>query len=618
MRIRWATATWLTVLTAGPVGVGDVPSAAQTVEIQGKLDAVTVYRGQALVTRLVEVPGPAGLREVVVTKLPDRVVPGSIHAESADGVVVRSVRYRVRPVSQDVRQEVRQIDLGIREVQEKLDANARYRQLNQGYGAYLTALEQFTAPTANVELTRGVLNAETLKALTLFLFEQRQALADKELKLNREQQTLSEQIDLLQRQRNELTGGSARTVREAVVFVELPDASGGRLRLRYLVDQATWSPSYNVRAGADREQVLVEYNASIQQRSGEDWSDVAMTLSTATPSLVAKAPTLTALTVALARITEPMQSFGKGEGGYAQIQQQLRQRKQQLEDTRNNRDFFQQQAEQKASSPPMQMPEVWNAEFNLDAELALNRAAGDLQVLDLVNPERIAAKSPSALRGDEGVSVTYSLPGRTTLPSRSDRQLIQIASLPMKGEFYRVASPVLTNYVYEEAAVTNDAQMVLLAGPVSAYLAGQFVGHGDIPTVAAGQSFTVGLGIDSSLRATRELIKKRATIQGGNRLVTFTYRLAVENFGASPAAIRLMDRLPRAKESDIKVTLEDPGVELCADRTYQTTQRAKGILRWDTKVPAQAIGPEALAIEYEFRLEYDKQMSITGLASAGR
>ncbi len=612
MRIRWATATWLTALTAG-LSV----SAAQTVEIQGKLDAVTVYRGQALVTRLVEVPGPAGLREVVVTKLPDRVVPGSIHAESADGVVVRSVRYRVRPVSQDVRQEVRQLDLDIRETREKLDANARYRQLNQGYGAYLTALEQFTAPTANVELTRGVLNAETLKALTLFLFEQRQTLADKELKLNREQQTLSEQIDLLQRQRNELTGGSARTVREAVVFVELPDARGGKLRLRYLVDQATWSPSYNVRAGADRQQVLVEYNASIQQRSGEDWSDVAMTLSTATPSLVAKAPTLTALTVALARITEPMQSFGKGKGGYAQIQQQLRQRKQQLEDTRNNLDFFQQQAEQKASSQ-MQSADVWNAEFNLDAEMALNRAAGDLQLLDLVNPERIAAKSPSAPRGDEGVSVTYSLPGRTTLPSRSDRQLIQIASLPMKGEFYRVASPVLTNYVYEEAAVTNDAQMVLLAGPVSAYLAGQFVGHGDIPTVAAGQSFTVGLGIDSSLRATRELIKKRETIQGGNRLVTFTYRLAVENFGASPAAIRLMDRLPRAKESDIKVTLEDPGVELCADRTYQTTQRAKGILRWDTKVPAQAIGPEALAIEYEFHLEYDKQMSITGLARAGR
>jgi hypothetical protein len=41
-----------------------------------------------------------------------------------------------------------------------------------------------------------------------------------------------------------------------------------------------------------REPVPVEYNASIEQMSGEDWSDVRMTLSTATPSLVARAPEL--------------------------------------------------------------------------------------------------------------------------------------------------------------------------------------------------------------------------------------------------------------------------------------------------------------------------------------
>ena len=56
-----------------------------------------------------------------------------------------------------------------------------------------------------------------------------------------------------------------------------------KFRLRYLVDQASWAPSYNVRADAKREKVLLEYNASIQQKSGEDWTGVQMTLSTATP-----------------------------------------------------------------------------------------------------------------------------------------------------------------------------------------------------------------------------------------------------------------------------------------------------------------------------------------------
>src|ERR1700686_1511857 len=90
---------------------------------KGRLDEVTVYRGQALVTRLVEVPGAAGLREVIVTELPEHVQPASIYAESADGVEVRSVLYRIRPVEQDVREEVRKLDEQIRSVQDHVQTN---------------------------------------------------------------------------------------------------------------------------------------------------------------------------------------------------------------------------------------------------------------------------------------------------------------------------------------------------------------------------------------------------------------------------------------------------------------------------------------------------------------
>ena len=61
------------------------------------------------------------------------------------------------------------------------------------------------------------------------------------------------------------------------------------------------------------------------------------------------------------------------------------------------------------------------------------------------------------------------LASRTSLPSRSDRQLIQIAALPLKGDFYRLATPVLTSFVYEEARLTNNSDRVLLAGFVNPY-----------------------------------------------------------------------------------------------------------------------------------------------------
>jgi len=608
-------ALWLlVVLICGVSQVWAVESAGTP----GKVDAVTVYRGQALVTRLVELPGPAGLREVVLSDLPEHVVPGSIHAESADGVEVRSVRYRVRPVMQDVREEVRKLDEQIRGVQDQQQANARQQQLAAEQGAYLAKLEQFVAPTANVELTKGVLNAGTLKELTEFLYAQRKALAEDELRLRLEQRDLNEQLDLLQRRRRELTGSSSRTAREAVVFVNLQKADGGRLRLRYLVNRATWSPSYNIRAGDDRGQVLVEYNASIQQQSGEDWNDVAMTLSTATPSLVAKAPALTELRVALARPSAEQQAEQLRKGkDYKAARRELRQRQVIASNLRNAPAFAPGQSLAQSAEGEQRGAAIWS--FGLaDKDEELNRLAGELQNLDLISRERITRKGTSRPETDEEITVTYQVAARTSLPSRSDRQLIRIAPLLLKSEFYKVATPVLTSYVYEEAAVTNESEMVLLAGPVATYLAGQFVGHGTIPTVSVGQGFTAGFGIDSSLRAARELVERKETIQGGNRVVDFTYRLALENFGTVPAVVRLLDRLPVGEKSDIKITFNDTGRELSDDATYQHTRRKKGILRWEVEVPAHAQGPEAMAIEYQFRLEYDKQMTIGGLPVARR
>ena len=37
------------------------------------------------------------------------------------------------------------------------------------------------------------------------------------------------------------------------------------------------------------------------------------------------------------------------------------------------------------------------------------------------------------------------------------------------------------------------------------------------------------------------------------------------------------------------------------------------MLRWDVKVPAQAIGTAAFTLDYQMQMEYDKQLSIAGL-----
>ena len=622
---RFCIALLLTISTAVAV------QAAEPVTTDGRLTEVTVYQGQALVTREIDIDSAEGLLEIVVTGLPESVLAGSLFAEPEGEVQVRSVRYRARPIEADVREEVRELDQLIQEVSDKLSAIVEERTVLNERKAYLDKLKEFSAVTSQTELKNGVLNAETIKDLTEFVFSERDEISQRELELAQDERAQNREMELLKRKRDTIAQGSARTVREAVVFINAPEAGPAKIRLSYLVSNATWNPSYNLRATEARDEISIEYNASIQQMSGEDWNDVQMVLSTATPSLVAKAPRLEPLSIKLGSPTpataqpEVAENYRLMRENIANISKARGQQAvAQAADGANAPadalfgqavgEAVQSRGRSAAGGAAGGLGSWSFAEQTRSIDSELNTYARQLQLMDFNNSlSALRQEDEKAANGVEGVSVSYRLANSTSLPSRSDRQLIQIASVPLEGEFYRIATPVLTSFVYEEAKLTNTSDQVFLAGPVATFLGGEFVGRGDLPTVAIGESFTVGLGIDSSLKANRKLVKKDERTQGGNRLVDFVYELSLENFGDEPVEVRLLDRLPTVGENDIKVTLVKSDEELSKDDDYQQTDRKEGILRWGIEVPARAIGPEKKSLQYTMQIEYDKQLSIEGM-----
>jgi len=648
--------------------------AADPIKLPGKIESVTVYRGQALVTRVVDVTAPAGVSEVTITDLPDRIIPGSVYAESSDGVAIHSVRYQEYPVQQDIRAGVKTLDDQIRADQDALDADNRAGQVLAARSQYLDKLEAFTAPTATAELSKGVLDADVLKNLTTFVFEQRKAISDASLDLSRKDRDARDSLTLHTRQRNELAGGSTKTARDASVLVEFKNA-GGQLRVHYLVDQADWTASYIAHGDPKQQTVSLEYDASVRQMSGEDWPDVNMTLSTATPSLVATAPQLDPLEIALQSVplVQAEQQLAAA-GEYDEERKFLEQAQADAEVLRNGP-----VAANSASSigsgggtigrgaragrggagaggaagapggagassfgnlggyggmgggsaggyvtdgtiglgyattrPSQVFDRMEVQQKALDQNL--KDVSRQLQELELVAQ---AAKPQTPNEGHQSVAVTYNIP-RTTLPSRADEQLIQISTLALKGTFYKTAMPVLTSFIYNQANVVNNGKIVLLAGPVSSYDSDHFVGIGQLPTVATGESFTLGFGIDATLRASRELVEKTDALQAGNRVLNFNYKLSIENFGSDPAVVRLMDRVPTTKATEAKITLGAASRELSTDGQYVATDKNKGILRWDVTIPAQAIGDKAVTVDHQFKVEYDKQLSISATSFTGR
>ncbi|NLH16436.1 MAG: DUF4140 domain-containing protein, partial [Phycisphaerae bacterium] len=99
------------------VAVGSGLAWAETVNLNGKIDGVIVYRGQALVTREIELALPAGSHEVIVGNLPEKIVAESLYSQAPENVTILSVRYRQRAVQEDTREEVKQVDALIEQIE---------------------------------------------------------------------------------------------------------------------------------------------------------------------------------------------------------------------------------------------------------------------------------------------------------------------------------------------------------------------------------------------------------------------------------------------------------------------------------------------------------------------
>jgi hypothetical protein len=52
--------------------------------------------------------------------------------------------------------------------------------------------------------------------------------------------------------------------RDAVILVDRDKGAGGKVRLNYMVDHVSWAPQYKLRAGQPKDDVQIDYLASLK------------------------------------------------------------------------------------------------------------------------------------------------------------------------------------------------------------------------------------------------------------------------------------------------------------------------------------------------------------------
>ena len=276
-----------------------------------RITGVTLYPSSALVTREVDVPEGKGTLELTVSPLPPTTVHSSLYTEGTDTIRVIMTRYRTRAIQEDTREEVRKVRDELKQLQIARDKIESDIKTIQADNTLLGKLENFTTVTTVHSTKKGALNSESAIAMAKYIMEARSDKAKALVGYQQQLQANQDKVDVAQRKATDLISGIARTERDAVIVVEKTNAAAGKVRLNYLVNEASWSPQYKLRAGKNaKDAVQLEYLAAVIQQTGEDWQNVKLVLSTAKPMLNAAPPELQTLKVTVVPKNVPAAHLG--------------------------------------------------------------------------------------------------------------------------------------------------------------------------------------------------------------------------------------------------------------------------------------------------------------------
>jgi len=536
--------------------------------------------------------------------MPDQIVPSTMYSEGGAGIRVLTTRFRTRQVLEDTSAERRKLDAEMEKLMVDGAKIASDMVSIQKNTALLTKLEDVTQKDKR--------SGDEVIAVAKYVMEQRVEKAKEMVACSEQKRQNDIKIEFCKRKLGELGAGSGRQERDAVLVVDRAAGTGGTVRLNYLVSSVTWRPEYKLRAGKINEKVQVDYLANLKQHSGEDWTGVQLMLSTAQPMLNASPPDLA--------ILEPILISRGSPGGPPMPTAQMPAPDPFVQGAGNAPKDLAKKIEQLQDKAQGNYTKGGSKEQK-EAAMWLNEAASYAQNLDLMktrdailreNQKLTKAVDPSR---NDGPSVTYHLQNKLTVPSRNDEQIIEVVKLNLTPKYYYKSVPVLNQHVYRLADLVNISEHVLLPGEATMYQGSDFVGRMPMPLVAVGEEFTAGFGVDTQLQIQRQLMDKSKTTQGGNQVLKYEYRILVSSFKSQPVKLQVWDRLPKGDTERVNVSLVKTLPELSKDAIYLRESHPNNLLRWDLEVEPSRNGEKALPITYEFRMELDRQMAITGFQS---
>lgn len=525
---------------------------AADMDVSSAIDAVTVYPDGATVTRTISVDLPQGDTTLIARDFPPGLDPASlrIEGEGAAAVTIGAI---------DARPPRAERPRAAPELENRIEVLRDERKVLDDRIAAETARKEFAQRFAN-NVPFGLGEKGEARPLTEWraAFS---AVADEIGAANaaiRDARLKQREIDReLARLDVEL---KANPPRKMEVRIDLAADAGARatFRVSYTVRGARWAPMYDARLDSgtrDRKPALeLIRRAEVVQQTGEDWSDVALSVSTVRTAKGGSAPELPALIVRYPAPPRPAMAGGRPDNLAA------------------------------SPAPEPGQSEHKRAAFASAAE---------------------AAREREAVIETGGYQVVYRVPGRISVATNEGAKAFRVASNKIAPDILLRTAPAVDETAFIEASFKQADEAALLPGRIALYRDGIYVGRGQMALTPKDETVRLGFGADDKVKVTRMILRKiegSAGIISSAKIDEREFKITVRSGHAWPVRVVVEDRVPVSEVEDIKVEL----LPITTPPTERDVRDRRGVLAWSF----DAAPGEAREIKLGWRLRWPSDKSV--------
>ena len=558
----------LSILVSLAVPLQADGAGARSSETNSTITHVVVYPNHVQITREIEVDAHQGDGTVTFTGLVPILSSDNLRATASDGVRITGTETRTVYLRESLSEEIKQLDAQIVSLGDALAALERAAHRWAEEKGFYMSIKNRVSTELGKELAANKISIDDWQSMLAFvrkgLAECDREMSDIELKTR----NLKRDLEAIKGKRSRYTQRRPREMKEVTVTFSTSRKGKKKIRIHYITPNAGWSPAYDVHLDRKAGTVQIVGYGQITQTTGESWKDVALTLAMSRPDFELSLPELMPMVASFddAEMKQLANDVSMLNGVPAR---QAKEWSKQRFKGRQERVNFLRNLEQ----------------LSLESESRLQQFGLNQKLIQQALTRMV----------DRFAGVRYEVSRPETLPCDSSPHKVVVVSRTIPVDLKYVAPPALGDTVMLKGLVRNTTGHPILEGPISLFIDNSYVGASKVASAAQNEGLSFCFGPDDALVVKRELVKR--TVKGPEKfrqsqVITYSYRITVENFNSRPASVEVADQIPLTKTPDIQVRFLETNLEKDLDEPT-------GKLSWTIDV---APGKKS-EITYSFSIE---------------